>query len=185
MRSFLAVLAVALAALLPAAVYADPVERHAGGYTLTVDWAEDPPYLEDGNAIAVRVVDAAGQPVSGLENELGLEVDITVDPVTRTSALDVRPSLDEPGVYEGVFAPPVIGKYDFRVFGSINGTKIDERFVTGQGLAEVTVADGYNWGGAGELLAAGILFAYVAGLGGFGLWWLRRRRARRTSSNPA
>ena len=185
MRSFLIALASGLTALLPAAVFAEPVERQAGEYTLTVDWDEDPPYLEDGNAIAVRVTDAAGRPVTGLEDELLLEVDITVDPVTRTSTLDVRRSFDEPGVYEGVFAPPIIGTYDFRVFGSINGTEIDERFVTGQGLAEVIVADGYNWSGEGEMLAVGLLVAYVAGLGGFGVWWLKRRRARRASANPA
>jgi hypothetical protein len=182
MRRVLVVLVAAALAAVPFYASAEPVEREAGGYLLTVDFDENPPLLEDGNALVVRVVDGNGRPVSGLEDELRLEVDITIEPITRTSTLDVRPALNQPGVYEGVFAPPVIGHYDFRVFGSINGTEIDERFATGEGLAEVTAAEGYNWSGSGETLAIVLLVLYLAGLAVFGLWWLRRRRLRRAEA---
>jgi hypothetical protein len=174
-----------LLAAFPALASAEPVERAAGDYRLTVNFDEDPPLLEDGNALVVQVVDSNGRPVTGLEDDLRFEVDISVGPVTRTSTIDVRRDIDQPGVYEGVFTPPVIGKYDFRVFGTINGAEIDERFVTGEGLADVTAADGYNWSGAGETLAVILLVVYVLGLGGFGVWWLRRRRARKTTTTVA
>ncbi|HET7092381.1 MAG TPA: hypothetical protein VFI22_02860 [Thermomicrobiales bacterium] len=132
----------------------------------------------------------AGEPVAGLEKTLKAEV-LYGD---QTMELTLAPRWNTPGAYDGVFFPMKPGDYTFRIFGTIDGAKVDESFTSSPttfgpvedpaplefpkasassdatGMTTGFLA-GRNGPGAGA--AAGL----VALLGVAGLWALRRRSA--------
>ena len=72
--------------------------------------------------------EAAGPPVEGLAETLQAEV-IYED---QTMALPLTAKWDEPGGYYSVFFPTASeGDYTFRIYGTIDGTNIDETFTSG------------------------------------------------------
>lgn len=174
-----AALAMLLAALLPASVLADAVRRTVGDYELTVRYASEPPYLEEGNALILEVTDLrTGQPVTGLEQTLTVEGAVVVEETRSVSQVPLRAVPDQPGRYEGVFVPPAIGQYSFRVAGAINGVPVDETFRSGEGgLPDVVERQGLDYGAPGSLLALALLIAYVVGVGIILMVGRRRRRS--------
>ena len=177
-RPILAILAaVSLAAALPAPAEAQPIHRTVGNYTLTVYYARDPPYLEDTNSLIVEVLDVrTGTPVAGLERTLRIQVSVTiVVGVIKGLDINLRPYRDRLGVYEGVFVTPAIGRYMFRVFGTIEGTPVDETFTTGDGgLAEVEVAP-RDYTSQGAILVLGVLGVYLLSIAFLAGWQLAKR----------
>ena len=72
--------------------------------------------------------EVVGPPVEGLEETLQAEV-IYED---QTMDLPLTAIWDEPGGYYSVFFPSASeGDYSFRIFGTIDGTDIDETFTSG------------------------------------------------------
>jgi len=67
-----------------------------------------------------------GEPVTGLESTLHAEVKFA----DQTMTLDLEPGL-EPGRYQALFIPSAAGAYTFHIFGEINGSQVDESFVSG------------------------------------------------------
>lgn len=175
-----------LTAGLSSLVAAEPVRRTVGPYELAVSYAHEPPYLEEGNALVIEVRDArTGQPVLGLERTLRVQGSVTVLEVTRTYAVPLRPAVGRPGVYEGVFVPPALGRYTFRLSGTIEQTPLDEWFTSGEGgLPEVVPRTESDYRDPGVLLALAIFIAYLVGLaailiGGLVRRWLRVQHAGR------
>lgn len=186
MVRFRPVLATAVAALLlalvPAAALADAVTRTVGDYQITVRYAHEPPYLEEGNALILEVTDLrTGRPVTGLERTLALEGSVIVDQTRRASPVPLRAAADQPGRYEGVFVPPALGEYRFRLTGTIEGVPVDETFRSGEGgLPEVVPREGLDFRAPGSLLASALLALYLVGVGAIVAGgWLRRRSGAR------
>jgi hypothetical protein len=70
---------------------------------------------------------AAGEPVLGLEETLSVEI-IKGD---QSQTLEFRPLFGVPGTYVADVLPTETGDYTFRIFGSINGTPVDETMTSG------------------------------------------------------
>jgi len=66
------------------------------------------------------------EPVEGLEETLKAEVIFN----DQRRDLPISPAFDDPGAYRSVFFPTAAGPYTFRVFGTIEGTEIDESFTS-------------------------------------------------------
>ena len=77
-------------------------------------------------------------PVEGLEETLKAEV-IFGD---QTMELPLTARFNTPGAYESVFFPMKPGDYTFRIYGTIDGTEIDESFTSWTG-------DVWRGGGSG------------------------------------
>lgn len=170
-------LAVALA-LGTATAGAESLERQVGPYRLRVQY-DHPPRLDDINALVLEVTDTRdGSPVTGLERTLSMEGRVfPLQDVSRNVPVTIRPARDRPGVYEGVFVPPALGQYRFRLVGSIGSTVVDETFATGPGgLPDVAPAERDPLT-PGALLGLALLAVYLVGIVGIAGWqiWQRRR----------
>jgi hypothetical protein len=106
--------------------------REVGEYILNVGFVNEPAVVEQPNGLDLRVEHGHGgesEPVEGLENTLNAEI-IFGD---ERLPLDVRPQYGEPGAYTADIIPTEPGTYSFRIYGTIDGTQIDETFVGGTG----------------------------------------------------
>lgn len=70
-------------------------------------------------------------PVEGLESSLQVEVTHAATGVSRT--FDLEAAWGDPGHYVAGLIPTASGVYEFRIFGTIEGTPIDETFVSAGG----------------------------------------------------
>ena len=70
-------------------------------------------------------------PVEGLEGNLQVEVTHVATGTSRT--FDLEAAWGDPGHYVAGVIPTASGVYEFRIFGSIEGTPIDETFVSAGG----------------------------------------------------
>ncbi|HXG36692.1 MAG TPA: hypothetical protein VNL15_06970 [Dehalococcoidia bacterium] len=154
-----------------------PLRRSVGNYELTVGYASSPPLLEVKNALHIEVRELANsRPVSGLERSLQVTGEVNVESVTRPLSIFLRPVSDQPGVYEGVFVPPSLGDYRFRVTGNILGTPVDEVFSDGPGgLPKAEVAED-DFTSQGALIAVASVVAFLIGLGIIAFLQIRMRR---------
>jgi hypothetical protein len=146
LTSFAAIGGVALGCALVASPF--PVEAHEtrviadGRYQIVIGFMNEPVYAGDKSGLEFWVTDvsaatptaadegedAEGAPVEGLEETLQAEV-IYED---QTMALPLTAMWDDPSGYYSVFFPTSsAGDYTFRVFGTIDGTEIDESFTSG------------------------------------------------------
>ncbi len=131
--------------------------REVGDYTIELGWRVEPAYtgLMNGPEITVSLhsseeeheegeatpeaedehtdageeehAEAAG--VTGLEDTLQIEV--SFGPESRI--LNLRAVRGEPGHYVADLIPTRAGDYSFRVFGTIEGTEVDETFSASDG----------------------------------------------------
>lgn len=134
--------------------------RRIGTYELDAGYRQTPVYTEEMNALVLTVRDSRGQPVDALEGTLTVEIAT----LGRNQTLEVRPAKDQPGRYEAVFVPPSSGEYTFDVRGSLNGTSLNERFTTGNGLPNVISRNGYDYSSPGAYFAYFMLVVYLVGL---------------------
>ena len=67
-------------------------------------------------------------PVEGLEETLRVETTHVASDASKT--LDLYPVTGEPGHYIASLIPTAAGVYEFRVFGTVEGTNVDETFVS-------------------------------------------------------
>jgi hypothetical protein len=116
-----------------------------GTYQIVVGFMDEPVYAGDKSGLEFFVTDlttpatpaaassgdedeeSAGAPVNGLEKTLKAEV-IFED---QTMELPLSARWNTPGAYESIFYPMKPGDYTFRIYGTINGTDIDESFTSG------------------------------------------------------
>jgi len=126
-RRFGAASAVAalILALLPALVSAHG-GREVGEYEFTVGFFAEPAFEGQKNGVDLRIADADGEPVEGVEETL--EVEITQGDSTLT--LPLRTVFETPGRYTADFFPTVPGQYTFRFFGTVGDLEVNESFTS-------------------------------------------------------
>jgi hypothetical protein len=143
MSSIAAVGAIALSTLLmlasPLAAEAHETRPIADGkYQIVVGFMNEPVFAGDKSGLEFWVTETSaatpaageeeGAPVEGLEETLQAEV-IYED---QTMELPLTAKWDEPGGYYSVFFPTASeGDYTFRIYGTIDGTDVDESFTSG------------------------------------------------------
>lgn len=122
----------------PAMVDAHEVRSIADGtYQIVVGFMDEPAFAGEKNGLEFWVSDISaatptadgeveGAPVGGLEETLKAEV-IYED---QTMELELSPRWNEEGAYESPFFPMKPGDYTFRIYGTIDGTDIDESFTS-------------------------------------------------------
>jgi hypothetical protein len=99
--------------------------RTVGAYNFVVGWLAEPAYLNEPNAVDLRVSRAAdATPVTGLEQTLKVEV----TQGEQKTELAFRPRFNVPGGYDGRLMPTATGVYAFRIFGTIEGQQVNETF---------------------------------------------------------
>jgi hypothetical protein len=111
-----------------------------GQYQVVVGFMNEPVFAGDKSGLEFWVTEvseatpaagdeeAEGAPVEGLEETLKAEV-IYED---QTMELPLTGMWDDPSGYYSVFFPTTAeGDYSFRIYGTINGTEIDETFTSG------------------------------------------------------
>ncbi len=124
---------VATALLLATAsvVLALPVAAHeqraVGDYTMIVGLIDEPVFTGQKSGLEFSVMSGDEEPVTGLEETL--QAQVSYQGQTRDLPLSAR--FGQAGWYESVFFPTAAGPYTFRIFGSIEGTVIDESFTSG------------------------------------------------------
>lgn len=118
----------ALAAVLAASATTSAHEqRDVAGYSMVVGFIDEPVFTGQKSGLEFQVTQAE-QPITGLEETL--QAQAIYQGQTRDLALSAR--FGEDGWYESVFFPTAAGVYTFRIFGTINGTSIDETFTAGE-----------------------------------------------------
>lgn len=129
--SFAATVAVAVASVGIFAVPAAAHERRAvGPYTFVVGWLVEPSYVGLLNGLDLTVTETAtSKPVEGLEKTLQAELIAGGGAATIRLSIAAREEL--PGSYQGHVLPTKVGDYTFHITGSVNTTKVDERFESG------------------------------------------------------
>jgi hypothetical protein len=136
-RLLAAVTAVTLIVLV-AGVASAHEERDVSGYSFVVGFIDEPVYVGQKSGLEFFVT-KDDQPVTGLEDTLTAEV--IKDGQTRDLPVDAR--FGEAGAYESVFFPTAAGAYTFHIFGTIDGTAIDEEFTSSpDGFNEVEELSG-------------------------------------------
>jgi len=130
---------VALFAALSPFVTTAHEHRQVGEYSFVVGFLNEPAISNELNGLDLRISlpmagatpDADGEittePVAGLEATLQAEV-IFGD---QRMPLTISPVWNTPGSYQAHFIPTQPGDYSFHIWGTINGTEIDEMFTAG------------------------------------------------------
>jgi hypothetical protein len=81
---------------------------------------------------------AATVPVLGLQDTLKIE--ITHVETEKSQVMSIEPKFGAPGGYEAALIPTAPGQYKVRVFGTIDGTAIDEEFISGSGTFDDVIS---------------------------------------------
>ena len=96
----------------------------------------EPAYQGQINALDFTVMsltdknaDGTAKAIEGLEKTLKAQV--LAD--GKTLDLTLQSRFNMPGKYAAYFQPTAVGQYRFRIYGDINGEKIDEMFESGPG----------------------------------------------------
>ncbi len=119
----------AAAALVLAAISAAPAlaheERDVSGYAFEVGLIDEPVFVGErsGLELFVHKGDAA---VSGLEKTLKAEAIYG----QSTLPLTLSPDEGDASHYTAVFIPTAAGPYTFHIFGTVDGTAVDQRFTS-------------------------------------------------------
>jgi hypothetical protein len=123
-------LLVTIASLLAFSSTALAHERRAvGNYTFVVGFLTEPAIVDEPNAIDLRVTRTSdSSPVTGLEQTLKAE--ISSEGSSEKLLVELRPRFGTPGAYDGRFMPTKAGAYAFRIYGTLEGTQVDERFTS-------------------------------------------------------
>ncbi len=136
---WLVVAIVALMGLATGTVFAHE-GRDVEGYNFVVGWEEEPAYEGLKNGLEIRVTKAASgshgghgeaSEMVGVEG-LGetLRVEMTHVATEASKILSLYPTRGVPGRYTAVLIPTSPGVYQFSVRGSVEGTQIDESFLS-------------------------------------------------------
>jgi hypothetical protein len=124
-RRLVAVVAALALTVLAAGVVSAHEERDVSGYSIVVGFIDEPVYVGQKSGLEF-FVNKGETPVEGLEETLKAEV-IKGD-AKRDLPLEAR--WGEKGAYQSYFFPTVAGDYTFHIFGTIEGTPIDESFTS-------------------------------------------------------
>jgi hypothetical protein len=137
-------LGAALVLVSPLSAEAHEVRQLAGGkYQIVVGFIGEPVFAGDKSGLEFFVSDlsAAATPVAGVESDdqedagtpvEGLETTLKAEVIfgDQTMELPLSARYNTPGAYESVFFPAKPGDYTFRIYGTLDGTDIDESFTS-------------------------------------------------------
>jgi hypothetical protein len=108
-----------------------------GKYQAVVGFLTEPAYEDQVNGLDFAVTskteknaDGTAKPIEGLEKTLKAQVIVGGG---KTLDLTLQTRFGMPGKYAAYFVPTTPGQYIFRVYGTINGEQLDERFESGPG----------------------------------------------------
>ena len=138
-KRWLVVAVLALMGLATGTVFAHE-GREVEGYNFVVGWIEEPAYEGLKNGVEIRVTKAASgshgghgeaSEMVGVEG-LGetLRVEVTHVATEASKILSLYPTRGVPGRYTAVLIPTTPGVYQFSVRGTVEGTQIDESFLS-------------------------------------------------------
>jgi hypothetical protein len=119
-------------AVLPATAAFAHAERDVGPYTVAIGFGTEPAFVGFPNSLEVIVHRTAdGKGIEDAADTLQAEVVFG----TQTMPVALEPNFDadsggSSGDYRGAFIPTAPGDYTFHVFGTIEGTKIEERITS-------------------------------------------------------
>lgn len=115
--------------------------RHVGPYTFVVGFLNEPAYAGQENSIDLTICNGkqcnytvtngtrvVANPVNNADQTLKAEVSTGG---TAPLSLPLEARYANPGKYSSYFVPSKAGTYTFRVFGTLNGASIDEKFTSG------------------------------------------------------
>ena len=94
----------------------------------------------------MEMADHGSVPVEGLDGSI--QVEVTHVPSGISRVFDLIAVFGEPGHYVANMVPTAAGVYEFRVFGNIEGTAIDETFASqggGGGFDDIRTSAGLNF----------------------------------------
>ncbi len=103
--------------------------RKVGAYTMTVGWADEPPYVGFKNAVQVTVKDSARKAVTGLGDDLKVEV---IFGSQKTAPLTLTESDEIPGQYMAPIIPTRPGNYTFHFVGSVRKQAVNQSFTSSE-----------------------------------------------------
>jgi hypothetical protein len=105
--------------------------RHVVGLELTVGWGVEPTFAGFPNKVQFIAAHADGSPAEG--GTLQAEV-LFGDRSSsqQTQPIDLVPSDETPGEYDGVIIPTRPGTYTFHITGKIGSATLDEFFTSGE-----------------------------------------------------
>lgn len=129
-RLLVALLVVATTTILMTATVFAHESREVGEYELTVGFVNEPAIVEEPNGLSLAVQlghGDDGEPVEGLAGSLRAEIIYGEERLP----LELEPAFGSPGAYTANVIPTETGTYTFHIFGSIEGTEIDESFTGG------------------------------------------------------
>ena len=131
--------AAALGAAIGIAVLATPAgpalahgDVEVGEHVFVIGFGTEPAYAGFPNSAQVRISHHDGEPVNEIEGRL--RVEITFGEESRTFALEPNFSpgvFGEEGDFRAWFVPTRAGRYTFRIFGRMEGERIDEEITSG------------------------------------------------------
>jgi hypothetical protein len=105
-----------------------------GKYQAVVGFLTEPAYQGQLNGLSLAVTskteknpDGSAKAIEGLDKTLKAQVLAN----GKTLDLTLRARFGQAGNYAGYFQPTAAGQYRFRIYGDINGEKIDETFESG------------------------------------------------------
>jgi hypothetical protein len=124
-RSLAALLSALLFVMVGTGVAAAHEERDVAGYSFAVGFIDEPVFVGQRSGLEF-FVNKGTTPVDGLEKTLKAEVSYQ----GQKRELPISARDDTHGTYESVFIPTAAGPYTFHIFGSIEGTSIDESFTS-------------------------------------------------------
>jgi hypothetical protein len=114
--------------------------RHIGSYTFVVGFLNEPAYAQLQNSLDLTIctgdkcnytvqngLRVVANPVNNADQTLKAEA---VMGSAAPLALPLEPRYANPGKYASYFIPSRVGTYTFHIFGTLNGTNIDEKFTS-------------------------------------------------------
>lgn len=134
----LSALLLIIAAMVPAGLASAHERRQVGDLWMVVGWKVEPALNNEPNSLDLRVyrlkpgTDPAAQtaadrlPILGLEKTLKAELSFG----DKKTELVVKSRFNDPGAYDGIVVPNTVGDYTFRIYGTIEGTNVDQKFTS-------------------------------------------------------
>jgi hypothetical protein len=135
-RAFRAAVLATLITVLAAAPSLAHESREVGEYTFVVGFIAEPVFTGQKSGLEFSV-NRGEEPVEGLAETLNAEVIYQ----EQRRELPLRGRFGEPGWYQSEFFPTAAGPYTFHIWGTIEGTEVDEEFTSSEeGFDEVREA---------------------------------------------
>lgn len=98
--------------------------NEVGGLAVEIGWGVEPAYLGQLNSVQVIVTRKGGGPVE----DPGADLKATVTYGDEEVVLGLAPNFQErPGEYRALLIPTAPGDYTFRIKGTVDGQKVDEK----------------------------------------------------------